>query len=378
MGVLTDARAKPALPFAGTHRLVDFPLSNCANTGISDVWVVQQYEPHALEDHLANGRPWDLDRTNGGLLLLPPFEGREDQDRGGWHNGNADALWRHRALLAEAEAEVVLVLSADAVYAMDYAPLIREHVAFGADVTMAVTRVVCEDPGRFGVVQVGEDSRVRDFAYKPDEALGDLVTMEVFAYRPEALLDTLGALAAEGEKLADFGHGLLPALVDAGSAFAHRFDGYWRDVGTPTSYWQAHQDVLHGSLLESLSDRAWPIRGAAGTRFPAFVTGDAVVQDSLLSPGCHVAGRVVRSVIGPGVRVAEGAEVVDAVVLDEAEVGVGARVAHAVVDARVKIGPAAKVGAPRGSGDLTVLGAGAVVPEGKEVQAGDELAAAFP
>ena len=212
MGALTERRAKPALPFAGLYRLVDFALSNCANSRMDDVWVLQQYRPHSLEDHLANGRPWDLDRTSGGLLILHPFSGGEE---GGFHAGNADALWHHRSLLDEFGADVILVLSADAVYALDYRDVIDTHLANDADVTMATTRVD-EDPGRFGVVEADSDGRVTGFAYKPDRPAGDLVTMEIFAYRPAALLGTLEELASENDgELSDFGDELIPRLVDA-------------------------------------------------------------------------------------------------------------------------------------------------------------------
>ena len=330
MGPLTERRAKPALPFAGTHRLIDFPLSNCANSGIHDVWVVQQYLPHALEDHLANGRPWDLDRTAGGLLILQPFTGA---DEGGFHKGNADSLWRHRRLVAEFGADVVLVLSADAVYTFDYRDLIDDHLARHADVTMATT-VVSEDAGRFGVVEIDVDcaGRVRDFWYKPDDPPTDVVTMEVFAYRPAALLDTLDRLAENEGGLSDFGEALLPELVAGGRAYQHRFDGYWRDVGTPASYWRAHQDVLDGVTGFDLDDPGWPIRTTGAFRQPARIGAGASVEDSLLSPGCAVHGRVVRSVLSPGAVVEDGAVVEASVVLNGAVVRSGAHVAHAVVD----------------------------------------------
>ena len=344
MGALTERRAKPALPFGGTHRLIDFPLSNCANSRISDVWVVQQYLPHALEDHLANGRPWDLDRTSGGLLILQPFTGGEE---GGFHKGNADSLWRHRRLIAEFDPDVVLVLSADAVYAMDYRDLVDAHVARDADVTMATTRSP-EDPGRFGVVQVEDDGRVRRFDYKPDEPAGDLVTMEVFAYRPSALVDTLDRLAEEEGELSDFGDQLLPELVDGGRAYEHRFGGYWRDVGTPESYWQAHQDLLDGVTGLDLDDRRWPFRTTSTHRQSARIGADASVESSLVAPGCVVEGRVVRSVLSPGVVVEKGAVVDSAVVLNESVVRADAHVERAVVDLHTEVPGGATV---RGAGD---------------------------
>ena len=336
MGPLTEHRAKPALPFAGLFRLIDFPLSNCANSGISDVWLLQQYQPHSLEDHLANGRPWDLDRTNGGLLILHPFTGGQGE---GFTDGNADALWRHRELIGEFAADVILVLSADAVYTLDYRDVVAAHLEAEADVTM-VTSVVDEDPGRFGVVSVDDDHRVRDFAYKPDDPCGNVVTTEVFAYRPGALLETLDDLGGD-EPLEDFGDSLLPRLVDAGRAFEFRLPGYWRDLGTPESYWQAHQDLVDGTL--ELDDLEWPIRTTTGHRPPARVQAGAAVEDSLLAPACRVAGRVTRSVLSPGVVVEAGAEVHDAVILHGAVIRSGARVDTAVIDSRVEVEAGAEV-----------------------------------
>lgn len=335
MGPLTERRAKPALPFGGIYRLIDFALSNCSNSRIDDVWVLQQYRPHSLEDHLANGRPWDLDRTSGGLLILHPFSGGKE---GGFHAGNADALWHHRSLLEEFDADVVLVLSADAVYTLDYGDVVDTHLATGADVTMATTRVD-EDPGRFGVVEAAADGRVTGFAYKPDEPVGDLVTMEVFAYRPAALLGTLAELADGGDgELSDFGDELVPRLVDAGRAYEHRFDGYWRDVGTPDAYWQAHQDLLAGGPAGiDLDDPSWPVRTTGAHRPPARIAASASVENSMVSPACRVAGRVVDSVLSPGVVVEEGAFLCGAVVLHDAVIRAGARVERAVIDAGAEV-----------------------------------------
>ncbi len=338
MGALTQARAKPALPFGGVYRLVDFPLSNCANSGIEDVWLIQQYQPYSLEDHLANGRPWDLDRTTGGLLILHPFTGG---DEGGFPEGNADALWRHHALIAEFDADVVILLSADAVYTFDYRDLVDAHLAADADVTMVTTRVE-DDAGRFGVVTSDGEGRVRSFSYKPEEPESDVVTIEVFVYRPPALLGTLGELAREGDR-SDFGDGLLPRLVSDGRAFEHRFHRYWRDLGTPDAYWQAHQDLLGGNGVD-LHDPRWPIRTTGGQRPPARITPQGSADNSLVSPACVVSGRVVDSVLSPGVVVEEGAVLDQAVVLQDAVIRSGAHVERAIVDTRVEVAGDARLG----------------------------------
>ncbi len=355
MGALTERRAKPALPFGGLYRLIDFALSNCANSGIDDVWVLQQYQPHSLEDHLANGRPWDLDRTSGGLLILHPFSGGEEE---GFSSGNADALWQHRSLLEDFGADVILVLSADAVYALDYRDVIDTHLAAEADVTMVTTRVD-EDPGRFGVVEAAADERVTGFAYKPDDPKGDLVTTEVFAYRPAALLGTLEELAGELDgELSDFGDELIPRLVDAGRAFEHRLEGYWRDVGTPDSYWKAHQELLAaapGGI--DLDDPAWPVRTTGAHRPPARICPSASVENSLVSSACCVGGRVVDSVLSPGALVEEGAVVLQSVLLHDAVIRSGARVERAVVDAGVDVGAGETVRSDDPDNPVAVLGA---------------------
>ena len=333
MRPLTEHRAKPALPFAGLYRLIDFPLSNCANSGVSDVWVLQQYRPHSLEDHLANGRPWDLDRTEGGLLILHPFTGGEEE---GFTDGNADALWRHRQLIRDFRADVVLALSADAVYVLDYRDVVDAHLEADADVTMVTTKVVDDDPGRFGVVSVDDDRRVRAFAYKPDDPSSDLVTTEIFAYRPTALLDALEELAGRGQPLADFGDALLPRLVDGGRAAEFRLHGYWRDLGTPESYWRAHQDLVDANGPD-LDDLDWRIRTTSGQRPAAFLAARAMVEDSFVSPACRVAGRVTRSVLSPGVVVETGAVVDSSVVMHDAVIRSGAHVERAIVDAGVEV-----------------------------------------
>src|SRR3954452_4881378 len=249
--LLTRQRAKPAVPFAGTHRLIDFPLSNAHNAGLADVWVAQQFNPISLSDHLANGRPWDLDRTTGGLLLLQPRLGHDDRE--GFQHGTADAMWRNAPLIREFGPEALVVLSADAVYVQDYGALVEEHMATDAAVTMATHEVDPDDAGRYGVVGVAGGA-VCDYAYKPERPATNLVATEVFAFRPGPLLEVLEDLAGEAgeEGLDDLGDGLLPRLVAGGGAREARFEGYWRDVGTVDAYWASHMDLLAGPAAVGL------------------------------------------------------------------------------------------------------------------------------
>ena len=253
---LTDKRAKPAVPFAGSYRLIDFPLSNCLHSAISDVWVAQQYQPASLNDHLSNGRPWDLDRTTGGLLVLPPYQG---SGREGWTQGTADGLWRNAQLIRELGPEFVVVMSADAVYRLDYRDVVRAHQDTGAVLTMVTTQVDRQDASRYGVVEVDGDrtgGRVTRYAYKPDEPTSDVVTNEVFVFRPAPVLDLLEQLADEAgeDGVGDLGDKLLPALVEGGDVRSFGQPGYWRDVGTVEAYWQANMDFLSDDPPFDLDD----------------------------------------------------------------------------------------------------------------------------
>ncbi|MCM3660214.1 sugar phosphate nucleotidyltransferase [Georgenia satyanarayanai] len=360
---LTEHRAKPALRFGGSHRLVDFPLSNAANSGVRDVWVLEQFEPESITAHLAGGRPWDLDRSRGGLMVLGPHRGDE---REGWHEGTADALWRKADRIRRHGPDVVLVASADAVYRMDYADVVAQHVAGDAEVTMVTTRHD-GDCSRYGVVRA-EDGRVTEYVLKPDDPPTRTVTTEVFAFTPAALLETLEACAEEAgeDGLGDLGEQVLPAMVGRGAAADYRHSGYWQDVGTVEAYWAAHMELLEQPPFD-LDDPAWPIRTPAQRHVGARVHARGQVADSLLSPGVVVEGTVRRSVLAPGVQVAPGAEVVDSVLLDDVRVGPGAVVRRSVVDEGARVRGRAEVG---GDGEVTLVGAGSVVHPRKRIPAG--------
>jgi glucose-1-phosphate adenylyltransferase len=365
LDVLTEERAKPAMPFAGVYRLIDFTLSNCRHSGLSDVWVIQQYEPHTLTEHLANGRPWDLDRTHGGLRVLHPHQGRSES---GFYEGNADALFRHKAEIRAFEPELLLVLSADHVYTLDFSRVVAHHLERGADATLVTTQVAREEVSRFGVVQVA-DGTVEDYAYKPDEPESDVVTTEVFLFDAPTLLDLVEELA-EGDEdsgLADLGDEVLPRLVRDGDVADFRLEGHWRDVGTVESYWEGHMELLRPDPPLDLDDRSWPILTWAVQHPPARLSGSAEVEESLVSPGCDVRGRVVRSVLAPGVVVEEGASVADSVVLHDTSIRSGAVVERAIVDEHTDI--AAKVGAR--DGEIALVGRRARVR--REIEAGGRV-----
>ncbi|GEO94025.1 glucose-1-phosphate adenylyltransferase family protein [Kocuria turfanensis] len=352
LAALTEKKVKPALPVAGTYRLVDVALSNLAHSHISDVWVVQQYLPHSLNRHLANGRPWDLDRTHGGLQVLPPYEGTEDA---GFAEGNADSLYRQKDLIRDFAPDLVLVLSADHLYTLNFLDVIETHREKGADLTM-VTTVVDEDPSRYGVVQADDDGRVTGFDYKPERPQGRLVAGEMFLYDAQQLLAALEELHEQEGQLEDYGHDLVPWFVAHRTVVEHRLEGYWMDLGTLQSYWTAHLQVLDGEGV-TLDDPDWPILSAQPQLVPARIEGGADVRRSMVAAGSTVRGTVEHSVLGPGVVVEEGATVRHSVLLDGVRVPAGAHLENVVAD----VGAGVPAGVHGGPGAVTLLdGSGAV------------------
>ncbi|GLB63990.1 glucose-1-phosphate adenylyltransferase [Dietzia sp. NCCP-2495] len=354
---LTRDRAKPAVPFGAGYHLVDFALSNAANSGFRDVWVIQQFHPVSLGAHLRSGRPWDLDRLDGGLLVLHPSQGT---GRDGFHSGTTDALWKQVEPLRRAAPEVTVVVSADAVYRLDYEAIVRDHLASFAEVTMVTTRVDPRDAGRYGVVEVDDDGAVTAYSHKPEDPSSDLVCAEIFVFNTAALISRLEAAheealtAGDGDP-GDLGENVLPAMVAAGHARQWRHDGYWRDVGTVASYWAGHMDLLGEPPVHELDVPGWPLRTASSFSGPARTGPQAEVTRSLLGRGAVILGMVEHSVIGPGVVVEHGAVVRDSVILPGAVVRAGARVGTAVVDSGVEVPVDARIGEHQaGAGEATV------------------------
>jgi glucose-1-phosphate adenylyltransferase len=347
LGPLTAHRAKPAVPFAGMFRLIDVALSNVANSGLTDVWVIEQFEPHALNDHLANGRPWDLDRTHGGLLILPPYQRRDDGDGKGdgdaaLAEGNADALVRQRHAIEQFAPDVVFTLSADHLYRLDLRDVLATHREAGAGLTIVTTDPPADDdPTRFAWVSVDGDGTVVDFAYKPDRPDGDRICTEVFAFDGPLLVERLAALAEDtaGGSAGDYGDRLVPELVAKGRVVEHRLEGYWRDVGTIGAFHRAHRELVAADPPLVLDDPGWPFLTGSISAGPARVARTARVSESLLSPGVDVAGTVEGSVLGRDTVVEEGAVVRRSVVLDRAIVRSGAEVVDAIVDVGVTVAP---------------------------------------
>ena len=371
LSVLTEVRSEPSVPFGGKFRLIDFPLSNCVNSAIFKVAVLTQYKPRSLNDHIGIGKPWDLDRAQGGVRLLQPYQGGPYGD---WQKGTADAVRRNLDFVLQQQEEHVLILAGDHIYLMNYQPMLREHVSSGADLTVAVRRVNPHETHRYGIVTLGADDRIVGFQEKPRRARETLASMGIYVFRKDALVETL-----QSHDYLDFGKDVVPALIAQGKDVrAHAFPGYWADVGTVQAYWEANMSLLAEEPALNLYDPDWVVHTRSEERAPAKLGANAQVGGSLISNGCWVEGIVERSVLAPGVRVAEGAVIRDSVILPDTVIESGAVIDRCVVDKRVRIGAGAKVG----DGDdntankampevlntgLTMVGEGSTIPEGLTV-----------
>ena len=347
LSVLSRERAKPAVPFAGKYRIIDFTLSNCVNSGIYDVAVLTQYRPHSLNDHIGIGRPWDLDRTHRGVRLLQPFLGRSGSD---WYRGTADAVYQNLPFATTRRDDLVLVLSGDHVYRMDYRAMLEFHEANEADVTVGVVEVPIEEASRYGTLIVDGENRVVSFDEKPKEPRSNLISMGIYVFEHELLEARLDE-DAQAQTTHDFGHDIIPSMVDRDRVFAYRFDGYWRDVGTVESYWEANMGLLDDPPEFDLYDPDWVIHTRSEERPPARVLAEARVSRSLVSHGCTIYGTVQRSVLSPGVVVGPGALVRDSILMTDTVIGADAVIERSILDKEVWVGRGAVVG----YGDATVV-----------------------
>mgnify|MGYP001193226428 CR=1 FL=1 len=348
LSLLSQKRAKPAVPFGGKYRIIDFALSNCVNSGITDVVVLTQYRPHSLHDHIGIGKPWDLDRQKGGIHLLQPYLGqREEAD---WYLGTADAVYQNLDFIMEARYDYVLVLAGDHIYRMDYGPMIAFHQQRRADVTLGGVVVPIEEGHRFGILETDAEGRVNSFEEKPKEPRGTLGSMGIYVFNRETLTRVLiedGRSAESSGKPTqhDFGHNIIPTMVAKGErVYAYPFTGYWQDVGTIQSYWETHMDLLSDHPAFDLYDPSWVIHTRSEERPPARISSGSQIVSSLISHGCVIKGRVEHSVLSPGVVVEENAVVRDSIVLFDSVIGAGSVVDRAILDKEVIVGKNCRIG----------------------------------
>ncbi len=343
LSVLSEKRAKPSVPFAGKFRIIDFTLSNCVHSGIFNVAVLTQYRPHSLNDHIGIGRPWDLDRNRGGVRLLQPYQGRNDQS---WYRGTADAVYQNLNYALDQRADLVVVLSGDHIYKMNYRKMIDEHLRNRADLTAAVMHVPLEETDRFGIMTTDEHNRIVEFSEKPKERdKGTLASMGVYVFNTDVLVRRLSEGTADKPRV-DFGKHVIPAMIGEGNdtVYAYPFEGYWVDVGTIQAYWETSMELLDPGCDLDLYDTSWLIQTRSEERPAVKIGPQARLNRSLVCNGCVIRGTVEHSVLSPGVYVSPGAVVRDSVVMNDTWIGPGAVLDKVIVDKQVVVGAGVSLG----------------------------------
>ena len=360
---LTYKVAKPAVPFGGKYRIIDFPLSNCINSGLDTVGVLTQYQPLVLNEYIGNGFPWDLDRAYGGVSILPPYQGKTSSD---WYKGTANAIYQNIEFINRYDPDYVLILSGDHIYKMDYAGMIAYHKLKEADCTIAVIDVPIEEASRFGIMSTNPDGSIYKFTEKPKNPDSTKASMGIYVFTKERLLKYLREDALEPTSANDFGKNIIPNMLAAGEKmYAYSFEGYWKDVGTISSLWEANMDMLGEKPLLNLNDENWRIYSRHENESPQHIGPNAEICNASITEGCEIYGKVVNSVIGTGVRIMEGAVVKDSVIMSGTTIGSGAVVEYAILDGDITVGENARVGKPKESSrGITVVGMGVKVPCG--------------
>lgn len=376
---LTQNVAKPSVPFGGKYRIIDFPLSNCANSGIDTVGVLTQYRPLQLNSYIGTGQPWDLDVSDGGVYILPPYLGAGE--KGSWFSGTANAIYQNMAFIEAYNPENVLILSGDHIYKMDYANMLREHLAHDAACTISVLQVTMEEATRFGIMNLGEDGYINEFEEKPKHPKSTLASMGVYMFNWQKLRAFLIADENDPNSSKDFGKNIIPAMLKAGEKlWPYHFKGYWRDVGTITSLWDANMDMLSPTLI-NLYDPDWPIGSRSPVCPPTYTGENARVIHSIVTEGCEIDGHIENSVLSPSVVVERGAKVVYSVVMPGTVIKAGATVEYAIIGENCVIEAGAKVGtAPDGTegwgvatcGPNVTVAPGQVIPAGAMIYSGEE------
>ena len=366
---LTVKTAKPAVPFGGKYRIIDFPLSNCTNSKLDTVGVLTQYQPLVLNEYVGNGLPWDMSRYYGGVSILPPYQGHGGAD---WYKGTANAIYQNKEFVDRYDPDYVLILSGDHIYKMDYAKMLDFHKANNADCTIAVLEVPMEEASRFGIMSTNEDNSIYKFTEKPKNPDSNKASMGIYIFNRKKLFDYLEADEKDPESSNDFGKNIIPTMLKNGERmYAYPFEGYWKDVGTISSLWEANMDLLGKNPELSLNDENWRIFFRSTASAPQHIGDTAVVENSIITEGCEINGTVKNSVIGSSVCVEAGAVVEDAVIMSDVTVKAGAKVYYSIVDTRVTVGEGAVVGAPRSEAKgISVVGADVVVKPGAKVEDG--------
>lgn len=372
LGVLTSKIAKPAVPYGGKYRIIDFPLSNCVNSGIDTVGILTQYKPLELNDYVGSGKPWDLDRLNGGVHILPPYQGQKGGD---WYKGTANAIYQNIEFIERYNPEYVLILSGDHIYKMDYSKMLRSHEETGAACTIAVLEVPMEEASRFGIMNTNPDGSIYEFEEKPANPKSNLASMGIYVFSWDKLKKYLTEDEANPDSSNDFGKNVIPAMLNSGEKLmVYRFNDYWKDVGTVNSLWEANLDLLNPKIDLNLSDSKWRIYSRTNPLPPQYISAAANVENSLITDGCNIGGRLDYSIIFENVTVEEGATVEYSLVMPGAVIKKGACVRYSIIAENVIVEEDSQIGAdPAVVGTdgwgITVIGDGLTIGKGAAISA---------
>jgi len=360
---LTSQTAKPAVSFGGKYKIIDFPLSNCINSSIDTVGVLTQYQPLALNEYIGNGAPWDLDRSRGGLSVLPPYQRNGGSD---WYKGTANAIYQNINFINQYDPDYVLILSGDHIYKMDYNEMLVQHKKNNAACTVATITVPIDEASRFGICNTDTDGRIYEFEEKPKNPKNNQASMGIYIFNTQTLIQYLIEDEKNPESSNDFGKNIIPALLNKNeSIYSYKFSGYWKDVGTIASLWESNMDLLCDDPALNIQDKNFKIFSRNEARPPQYHGSKSVVTRSLISEGCQIYGRVEGSVLSGGVIVKEGAVIKDSVIMDDVIISENARIYNAIVDAEACIGKCAIVGKENaGKEEITVISKGKTISDG--------------
>ena len=372
LGLLTKVVAKPAVPFGGKYRIIDFPLSNCANSGIDVVGVLTQYQPLELNRYIGSGQPWGLDLLDGGVFVLPPYMKAKS---GEWYRGTANAIYQNVSFIEQYDPDYVLILSGDHIYKMDYAKMLKAHIETGADCTIAAIEVPLKEASRFGILNTNPDGSIYQFEEKPKQPKSTLASMGIYIFTAQKLYDYLEADEENPDSSKDFGKDVLPAMLNAGEKmFSYRFEGYWKDVGTISSLWEANMELLGEDPVFDVADPDWKIHSRNPLAPPEYIGDKAQVGNSMIALGCEIEGTVEHSVLASNVVVEEGAEVRDSVIMAGTVIKKGAKVLYSIIDENVVVEEGAVVGDPQDAGKgIAVLGRQITIGKNAKVDGGKIL-----
>ena len=373
LGVLTSKVAKPAVAFGGKYRIIDFPLSNCINSGVDTVGVLTQYQPLRLNTHIGIGIPWDLDRNIGGVTVLPPYEKSSNSE---WYTGTANAIYQNLEYMESYNPEYVLILSGDHIYKMDYEVMLDFHKANNAEVTIAVMPVPIEEASRFGIMIADENHRINEFEEKPEHPRSNLASMGIYIFNWKTLKEALIAMA--DQPALDFGKHVIPYCHEKGAPlYAYEFTGYWKDVGTLSSYWEANMELIDIVPEFNLYEEYWKIYTKSEIQPPDYIAGDSVVERSIIGEGSDIYGEVYNSVIGCGVTIGKGTVIRDSIIMNQTQIGEGCEINKAIIAENVVVGNQVKLGVGEETENdtaphiynhgLVTIGEKSVIPDGISV-----------